>query len=126
MEETKQLPVLEAQLATLKIETEQLVRELIGLCDSAAAKVEARSELRGKRVAEFSDRLQEFGVRLSLSQYSQSPYSTFQSTHPDGWKAFTELATDSTERLLYRKMKGRYELLLDDLANDYPVFLQSP
>ena len=129
MEETKQLPALESQLNNLRVEIEQLINQIIQQCNSAANKIEQRCELRRKKVAEFSEGLEEFSIKLEVSAYTQIPFQTLVSSHPEGWAAFNELPQSGPDLLLYRRMKEGYENLLLNLTNDseshYPSFLRS-
>lgn len=129
MEETRQLPILESQFNHLRFETEQLLHQLIQLCDSAAMTIEKRSTLRREKVGKFSCELEGFGVKLDVSAYTQSPFQSLQASYPDGWAAYSELHQIEQEQLFSRRMKRAYEKVLRDLINgsenNYPGFFKS-
>lgn len=129
MEQTSQLPILETQLDTLKSETESYIRELIRLCDSAAMKIEQRSNHRSQKVEEFSQKLREFGVTLTLAPYAQSPFQNIANSYPEGFQAFNDLQQNSSDIIFYRRMKRGYESLLSNLNGDfstnYPIIFRS-
>jgi hypothetical protein len=129
MERTSQLPTLEAQCTGLKSETENLIRELIDLCDSAAKVIEQRSNLRHQKVEKFSQSLQEFGVTLKLAAYVQQPFQSSASSYPEGVAALQELQQICPDTIFYRRLKRGCERVLNNLQGDktieYPSFFIS-
>jgi histidinol phosphatase-like PHP family hydrolase len=126
MMQTSQLPILEVQLNTLKFEIKSLIEKLINQCDSAAMKIEQRTNHRRQRVKDFSEKLSEYGVQLALSDYTQSPFQNIANAYPEGWATFNELPPGT---IFYRRMKQGYENILknlqEDLKANYPSIFRS-
>jgi recombinational DNA repair ATPase RecF len=122
MEQTSQLPILEAELKRMKTESKILIEKLIYHCDSAAMKIEERTTHRRQRVKEFSEKLYEYGVQLALSDYTLSPFQNIANSYPEGWAAFNELPQ---EPIFYRRMKKGYESILKNLQEDLKANLPS-
>lgn len=122
MEQTSQLPILEAQLDMLKAESKFLIEKLIHQCDSAAMKIEQRTNHRRQRVEEFSGKLQEYGVELALSEYTLLPFQNIANSYPEGWQIFNELPPGT---IFYRRMKQGYENILKNLQGDLKAYRPS-
>lgn len=124
LEQTRDLPNLQAQRQQAMQDIKIQLGQLITLCDQVTSCIDERTSLRRTKLAEFGNGLIESGVKLELlsSQNSES-YQDYSNRYRDGFAVFQEIqTTHASERTLHRRLKKAYEVLLLDLVNGYRLF----
>lgn len=124
MEQTRDLPNLQAQRQQAMQDIKIQLGQLITLCDQVTSCIDERTSLRRTKLAEFGNGLIESGVKLELlsSQNSES-YQDYSNRYRDGFAVFQEIqTTHASEGTLHRRLKKAYEVLLLDLVNGYRLF----
>jgi hypothetical protein len=124
MEQTRDLPTLQAKRDEAKRAVTEQLQALIRLCENIAAGIAARSERRRVRLDEFAAELVGTGLRLGLvSAQSPEVYSDFSNRYKDGFAVVRAIqSTYTTEKTLHARLKRAYEKLLSDLVNEYRLF----
>jgi hypothetical protein len=125
MEQTRDLPTLQAQRDEAVRMVKSQLQSLIQLCDKIVKGVVERSELRRARLAMFATDLADSGLKLGLvaAGSSESPYGDFSTRYKDGFLVVREMQSAyADERTLHGRLKKAYERLLDDLVNGYRLF----
>lgn len=124
MEQTRDLPNLQAQRQQAMQDIQIQLGQLITLCGQVTSCIDERTSLRKTKLAEFGNELIDSGVKLELlsSQNSES-YQDYSSRFREGFTVFQEIqTTHASERTLHRRLKKAYEALLLDLVNGYRLF----
>jgi hypothetical protein len=124
MEQTRDLPTLQAQRDEAMKAVKAQLQALIQLCEKIAGGIAGRSERRRVRLTEFAAELAGSGLKLGLVA-AQSPevYGDFSTRYKDGFSVVREIQSAyANERTLHARLKRAYELLLNDLVNGYRLF----
>jgi predicted ATP-dependent endonuclease of OLD family len=126
MEETKALTRLESERAESRKETEEILRDLVNLCENVVERINGRTALREQKVAEFDGEVKPYGVSLSvIRQNPAGELGELQKRYTEGAKVFGELQSrESDEHLHHRRLKREYERLLGNLAEGKTLFFQ--
>jgi DNA repair ATPase RecN len=120
MEETKDLAHLEAEQDRVKQETEQLLRELMQLCEQVAETLDRRTQLRVQRVSEFNNEVETYGVRLTVTQQQTGEeYQNLAQRYSHGSTVLNELRSNFPDRLAHLCVRNAYGSLLGKLDTGY-------
>jgi hypothetical protein len=124
MEQTRDLPNLQAQRQQAMHDVQAQLGELIILCDKVTACVDERTTLRRTKLEDFENQLSGSGLKLELlSSQDSDSFQDYSNRYRDGLSVFQELqTTHAGERTLHRRLKKAYETLLRDLVNGYRLF----
>lgn len=126
MEQTRSLPTAEAERGKSKQELEQLLRELISLCDKVSQKLDERFKLRQTSVARFSDDVRAFDIRMSVMGYQTSTaMNALSQRYSHGARLWSDLRSHCSDRLAHLSLKKGYENLLNDLQSGYSLFFEN-
>lgn len=124
MEQTRDLPTLQAQRDEAMKAVKAQLQALIQLCEKISKGINERSERRRMKLDEFSAELADSGLKLALiAAQSQDDYGDFSTRYKDGFSIVREIqSTYAAERTLHARLKRAYERLLEDLVNGYRLF----
>ncbi len=124
LEQTKGLAVLQRQRDETKQEVQELLQELMGLCDRAASTLDRRSSLREGRVKDLSQELEKYDVRLKVVRQKDSlEFQNLARQFGAGAKALSELRAKLPERLAHLCLRKAYGGLYGDLSPEYGALL---
>lgn len=128
LEQTRDLPSLQAQRDQIREELKHQLSELAALCSQVTEALEARSSLRRQKLAEFSSELAGTGLRLELlGLRNTETHTDLIARYREGFAVLQDIQnTHATETTLHRRLRRAYERLLDDLVSGYRLFFSNP
>ncbi len=119
LEKTRDLPTLEARLASLCADIEASLADLAVVAEDVAALLDARTELRQRKIQEFNAQLTDAGVRLEVvpGAASEDEYSTTLNQYGPARETFNMLrSAQGTAKRFHRILARSYNNLRADLA----------
>lgn len=124
MEQTRDLPTLQAQRQQAMHDVQTQLSQLIALCDKVINCVEERTTVRRAKLEAFESLLADPSLKLQLlSAQDSDSFQDYSSRYREGLTVFQQLrTTHSGETTLHRRLKKAYEALLHDLVNGYRLF----
>lgn len=127
MEQTRDLPTLQAQRQQAMHDVQMQLGQLIELCEKVINCVDERTAIRRTKLDEFERQLADPSLKLQLLGVQESDsLQDYSNRYREGLTVFQQLqATHVGEKTLHRRLKKAYEALLQDLVNGYRVFFTS-
>lgn len=124
LEQTRDLPNLQAQRHEIMEELKTQLRNLADLCANVTAILQERSDLRSSKLAHFSSELLGSGVKLELLTLRDTEgHEDYSSRYRDGFSVWQKMAaTHAAEKTLHKRLRKAYEGLLEDLVNGDRLF----
>jgi RecF/RecN/SMC N terminal domain len=124
MEQTRDLPTLQAQCQQAKDEVQLQLGNLIDLYNEVVKCVDERTEIRRTKLTEFETKLDDPSLKLQLlSTQDSDNLQEYSNKYRDGLTVFQELRTvHASETTLHRRLRKAYEGLLKDLEKGYRLF----
>ena len=128
MNDTRALPRLQAELSTEKAQIDELLVELIRICNEVADALDEQTRLRKEKVDELKGDLADLGVCLKVAPLARhSAFDDLSNRFANGANIYTNLNSFASDvHRHHRRLARAYQSLREDLLEGFSMFLNSP
>jgi DNA repair ATPase RecN len=114
LEQTRTLSARQAERDSERLQLEDLLRQLVDLCEQLAKSLDQRTELRRNAVDNLNQTLASSGVRLELDpQQASSEFTELSNQYREGAQRLQELRGQHSERGMHRSLRKAYSDFLN-------------